>query len=108
MAEIQTLIPDIYHLVQHKKGWFDDITSNALRNSIANKLSDHFNAPRYSPGRATLRMSALGPKCPRALWYSINHPELAEPLPAWAEVKYAYGYVLEGLALTFARAAGHE
>lgn len=105
---IYSLIPDIYSLVQDKKDWFHEEVSNALATSISQKLSTHFNTPRYAPGLAFLRMSGLGPKCPRALWYSINHPEMAEALPPWAEVKFAYGYVLESLAITLAKAAGHE
>lgn len=107
MKSINTLIPDIHHLVQHEKGWFDEQISDALRASTARTLCSHFNEPRYRPGKAKIRMSGLGPKCPCALWYAINHPELAEPLPPWAEVKFAYGYILEGLAITLARAAGH-
>lgn len=33
---------------------------------------------------------------------------MAEPLPPWAEIKYAFGHVLEALAITLAKAAGHE
>lgn len=107
MKSISTLISDIYQLVQHEKGWFNEQVSDAFRNSCTRTLSQHFNAPRYQPGRTPIRMSSLGPKCPRALWYSINHPEMAEHLPPWAEVKFAYGYILEGLILTLAKAAGH-
>lgn len=58
-------------------------------------------------GKPTLRLSQMGPKCPCALWYSIHHPELAEPLPPWAEIKYAFGHVIEALAISLAKAAGH-
>lgn len=107
MKSIYTLIPDIYQLVQYEKGWFTEQVSEAFRTSTAKTLCNHFNEPRYQPGTGRLRMSSLGPKCPRALWYSVNHPELAEHLPPWAEVKFAYGYLLEGLVLTLAKAAGH-
>lgn len=50
----------------------------------------------------------MGPKCPRALWYSIHHPERAEPLPPWAEIKFAYGHIIEALAITLAKASGHH
>ena len=108
MKSIETLIPDIYQLVQHQKGWYDETISNALRDNLSKVLCEHFNAPRYSPGKTPLRMSGLGPRCPRALWYSSNHPEMAEPLPPWAEVKFAFGYILEGLVLTLAKASGHD
>jgi hypothetical protein len=61
--------------------------------------------PRESRG---LRLSGLGPKCPKHLWHSINTPELAEPLPPYAKIKYAYGHILEHLLIGLARAAGHE
>jgi len=50
----------------------------------------------------------MGDCCPRALWYSLHHPERAEPLPAWANFKYLYGHLIEALALTLAKAAGHR
>jgi hypothetical protein len=52
-------------------------------------------------------MSNLGSKCARKLWYSINRPELSEPLPASARLKFLYGDVLEELLMFLARAAGH-
>ncbi len=55
-----------------------------------------------------LRLSRMGDQCPRALWYSIHSPELAEPLPPWATFKYTYGHIIEALALTLAKAAGHR
>ncbi|HYT41144.1 MAG TPA: hypothetical protein VEP90_02255, partial [Methylomirabilota bacterium] len=58
--------------------------------------------------KPSLRLSKMGPSCPRALWYSIHKPELAEPLPAWAEIKYSFGHILEALAIALAKAAGHE
>lgn len=64
--------------------------------------------PRQEKKPPRLRLSAMGPRCPCALWHSIHHPELAEPLPPWAEIKYCYGHVLEALAITLAKAAGHE
>lgn len=50
----------------------------------------------------------MGPKCPRALWNSINRPDEAERLPPWAEFKYAYGHVIEAMAIGLARAANHN
>jgi hypothetical protein len=54
-----------------------------------------------------LRLSGLGPKCPCALWYSIHHPELDEPLPPYAKIKYAYGHIIEHMIIGLAKAAGH-
>ena len=49
----------------------------------------------------------MGPKCPKALWHSIHTPDEAEPLPAWAEFKFSFGHLIEGLTLALAKAAGH-
>lgn len=50
----------------------------------------------------------MGPKCPRALWYSVVHPELAEPVPPWAVNKFCYGHIIEAWAIALAKAAGHS
>lgn len=50
----------------------------------------------------------MGPRCPCALWHSIHHPERAEAMPPWAEVKFSFGHIIEGLAIALAKAAGHE
>ena len=50
----------------------------------------------------------MGARCPRALWYSIRQPDMAEPLPPWADIKYSFGHILEALVITLAKAAGHE
>lgn len=49
----------------------------------------------------------MGPRCPRALWYSIHEPGTAEPLPPWAIFKYSYGHIIEALAISLAKASGH-
>jgi hypothetical protein len=50
----------------------------------------------------------MGESCPRALWYSVHHPELAQQVPPWVTFKYVYGHVVEALALELARASGHS
>lgn len=101
MKSIHTLIKDIYELVGGPNGVLlpPDIgtdVQSALQASLG---------PREP--RRSLRLSGLGPKCPRALWYSINHPELEEQLPAHARIKYAYGHIIEHLVIGLAKAAGH-
>lgn len=53
-------------------------------------------------------MSQLGDRCPKALWYSIHEPWREEPLPPWVRFKFAYGHIVEALAIACAKAAGHE
>jgi len=101
---IDTLIKDIQTLVTRKDGWFDDTLSKTFADEVAGRVKGQFEKPQ-SP---TLRLSQMGPRCPRALWYSINAPGEAERLPPWAEVKYTYGHIIEALAIALAKAAGHS
>jgi len=105
VPEIQTLIKDIYNLVQRKDGWFNDDLANSFASTVASKLQEQLGESQKT---STLRLSKMGPSCPKALWYSVNHPELAEALPPWAEIKYSYGHVIEALAIVLSEAAGHE
>lgn len=104
MKSIHTLVPDIMELLKDKGGWFDDHIKSEFARSAGDKVQGSFS-PYEKRG---LRISGLGDKCPKALWHSIHTPELAEPLPAWAEFKYAYGHIIEALAISLAKAAGHE
>lgn len=105
MKSIKTLIPDIYQLVERRDGWFTEELSKDLGAEIARRLQTQLGE---DTNRApTLRLSQMGPRCPRALWYSIHSPKLAEALPPWATIKYSYGHILEALIITLAKAAGH-
>lgn len=103
--QINDLIPDIYKLVESKDGWFTPELAKDLSEDIALRLRTQLGVKTQRP---SLRLSQMGPRCPRALWHSIHTPELAEPLPPWATIKYSYGHILEALVLTLAKAAGHE
>src|SRR6266478_4402450 len=104
MKDIKELIADMYSLILRKDGWFNEEISRAYADDLAGRLSGQFKNQK----RGTLRLSAMGPKCPRALWYSIHSPEKAEPIPPYAEVKYAFGHMIEALAIVLAKASGHE
>jgi len=71
----------------------------------AKRLATQFKERSEAPA---LYLSQMGDRCPKALWYSIHHPELAEPLPPWAENKFAFGNIVEAWAITLAKAAGHK
>lgn len=106
MPSIHTLVPDIYQLLKETQdGWFTDGLANDLSTSIARRLQGQLGERRTRP---TLRLSQMGARCPRALWYSLHHPELAEPFPPWAKIKFAYGSIIEALIIPLAKAAGHE
>lgn len=106
MKSIRDLIPDIYALISQKdRSWFDAQLANSLSTDIAKRLKGQLGENAHKP---TLRLSRMGPTCPCALWYSIHHPELAETIPPWATIKYSFGHVLEALAISLAKSAGHS
>lgn len=90
--------------MEKKDGWFSERLAEEFSSEVSRRLLGHFNA---NTARPTLRLSQMGDRCPCALWYSIHHPELAEPLPPWATIKYSYGHILEALAIGLSKAAGH-
>lgn len=96
---INTLVPDIYAYI--KAGGWPDYETVAQEIALKTKGRDDAR-----PGR--LRLSGMGPRCPKALWHSIHTPELAEPLPPWAIFKYQYGHIIEALVIALAKASGHE
>lgn len=100
MKSIYTLVPDIQEILK-KEGWFTDELADSLARGLQHTLGS-------SGERNSLRLSQMGPRCPKALWNSIHHPELAEALPPWTKFKYQYGHIIEELALTLAKAAGHS
>ena len=102
---IHTLIPDIHKLLGRKDGWFTPELASEFGIELGKTLSASLSEERGPP---TLRLSGLGDKCPRALWYSIHHPELDEQLPPSAVFKYSYGHMIEALVIALAKAAGHE
>lgn len=106
MKSIHTLIPDIQELLK-TKGWLSPELLVPFREEITSRLSEQYG-PEAAERKPSLRLSQLGPKCPRHLWYSIHHPELAEPMPPWANFKFSFGHVIEGLAVALAKAAGHS
>jgi hypothetical protein len=106
VKSIYTLIPDIYQLLKEKKdGPLSDELVSSLSLDIGDRLRRHFNK---DPETSALRLSRMGPQCPKALWYSVHAPEQAEDLPPWAKIKYAYGHIIESLAIALAKAAGHH
>lgn len=103
MKSIRTLIPDIYSLVKKRDGWLTEEGTHALANEIAGRLRQQF-AEQKAP---SLRLSKMGPTCPKALWAYVNAPGEAEVLPPWAQIKFSYGHILEALVITLAKEAGH-
>lgn len=104
MKSIYTLIPDVQQLLTTKGWWSDEISSYCTR-AVDQRLRANFTETEGI--RRGLRLSRMGDTCPRQVWYSVHHPELAELLPYNAILKYTYGHIIEALALTLAKASGH-
>lgn len=101
MPRIDTLVADIEGLFGSNKEFqtIDDYAA-AHATTIASRVT-RSNQP------ASLRMSNLGTNCDRKLWYSVNHPELAEVLEPNVRMKFLFGDILEGLLIFLAKEAGH-
>ena len=91
--------------MEKKDGRITEAIGSSLSETIKSRLIEQFQ-PRGD--RPTLRLSQMGPRCPRALWYSIHRPELAQPVPPWTNIKFSYGHILEALVIALAKAAGHR
>lgn len=103
MPSIYTLKTDIYEKIKNDRNWFTPERSTSFSSNLEQALKS--SAEERLP---TLRLSKMGPCCPRQLWYSIHHPELAETIPGYAYIKFTYGHILEHLVIELAKAAGHE
>lgn len=106
LKTIHTLIPDVYQLLEDRNVSVTDVVASELSSRIESGFKSRLRENQDEP-RGTLRLSKMGPSCPRALWYSVHHPELREALPAWTVFKFTYGDVIEALAIALAKIAGH-
>ncbi len=104
MKNIHTLLKDIEHVVG-TDGWFSQALAEDFSGELGSRLVENFGLANKVP---TLRLSQMGPKCPRQLWASIHLPSSQEPLPAAARIKFAFGHIIEALAISMAKSAGHE
>lgn len=105
MKLINTLIQDIYSLVQTKDGWFDNSLASSFSADVAQRLQAQF---KERDNKGTLRLSKMGDQCPRALWYSVHHPELGESPSGPNMIKFSNGHIIEAYTLMLTKAAGHE
>lgn len=93
-------------MVKARNGWLTPDTAKEFSDEVARRLVTHADGDNARIGK--LRLSKLGPQCPRALWYSVHHPELREILPPWVNIKLTYGHILEALAIAMAKESGHS
>jgi len=105
MKTIDTLIRDIYGVIEGKGGWDNTITEY-LSHSISSLAEERFS--KEQKPRDYLSLSSVGTPCKRKIWYRINQPESGEPIPPKALGNFFYGDLLEALVLALAKAAGHK
>ena len=98
MKNISTLVKDIYALIEAGKAKID---GSRLGDMISKRLE-------FSKGGDVLRMSTLGEKCVRKLWFRQNKPETAEPFEGPTLLKFINGDILEETVLSLAEQAGHD
>lgn len=104
---IDTLVEDIRNLFDTGIVDFDERYTREFSEAVSSTV--HARLDKASITRTpTLRMSNLGTPCERKLWYEINTPNLGEPLPADAKIKFMYGDILEEFLLFLAEVAGHK
>ena len=101
---IDTLISDIYELIGGQK----HSVIESLKDQFGSKLSEIISTRLFrGDERPALRFSNLGSACEGKLWYQLNTPGEAIPLPPEARIKFLFGDILEHLLLFLAREAGH-
>ena len=101
---VETLVDDMNEVIEGRGGWTGNLGS-IMGNGIATVANQRFNKPQEP--RAYLSLSGIGTPCKRKLWYKINKSEEAEKLKPNTLLKFFFGDMIEELALTIAKAAGH-
>jgi hypothetical protein len=106
MGNINTLVKDIYDVVNGNGGW-DQTVSDYFSRQVSGIVT-HRLSPENQEERGTLRLSNLGTPCSRKLWYTVNRTSDREALRPQTRFKFLYGDILESLVLSLCRAAGHN
>ena len=103
--KIDTLVEDMYNVIEGKGGWTDAIGS-LMGEGIATVANQRFGKPQEP--RGYLSLSSIGSPCQRKLWYKINKTNEADKLTSNTLLKFFFGDMIEELALSVAVAAGHK
>lgn len=107
---LDTLVSDIYSLFSGGRSpELDEGVVEEFGMRMGKMLARRLKESRETPDRlARLRMSNLGTPCERKLWYSVNSPQLAEPIAPHTRIKFLYGDIVEELILFLVQVAGHK
>lgn len=100
--KIETLVEDIYHTLE-EGATVSPEEAKTFGDNLARIVSEKLS----SQNRSYLRLSNLGSRCLRKLWYSVNTPELAEKLSGPARIKFLIGDITEAVVLFLAKLSGH-
>lgn len=106
MSKINSLVKDIYDVVEQKGGW-DATVTEFFAEGMGDVARARLEGEREER-RGTLRLSGMGTPCERKLWYEVNDPTGGETLSAATYLKFLYGDILEHLLISLAIAAGHD
>lgn len=107
MALLSNLPQDIYKTLENgTKVKESDIT--AFKEEIGSLLERRLSPTESFEDRAALRMSNMGTPCDRKLWYTVNKPEVAEPIDGKTKFKFLYGDLIESVLLFLAKVSGHK
>lgn len=101
---IDTLVQDMHDVIEGRGGWTGNLGS-IMGSGIATVANQRFSKPQEP--RAYLSLSGIGTPCQRKLWYKINKSDEAEKLKPNTLLKFFFGDMIEELALSIAKAAGH-
>ncbi len=109
MAVIETLVKDIYNVLDQKVQLVPDTTlAAAYAMRIGGELAKS-TLPRNRPReKGKLWASDLGKTCLRQAYYNFNGQQYAEPLTGQTKFKFLYGNLLEEAVLYLAEEAGHK
>ena len=105
--KIETLVPDIYALLDQGKKEPDKAALFELGYTVMEAVRKQlwFSTAERKPA---LRMSNLGKPCDRALWMDIKGDHEPEPLTPETRLKFLFGDLVEALVLYLAKEAGHK
>lgn len=105
MKQIETLVDDIYQIFREDTPpTIPEEATRTFGQRLGQILAERISERSYTP---YLRLSNLGTKCNRKLWYSINAQDQAEPLSPATRIKFLIGDISEALLLFFAKISGH-
>lgn len=107
MKTIDTLVDDIYHVIQTKEvpeGVDLDACIEAFGENVKKLMHTLFSEKRKQDNR-TLRMSNIG-RDDRYLWHVAKGSPKEELLPH-THLKFMYGHLIEELLLFLTRTSGH-